>query len=122
MQSVKDLGPVTLVAQWRVLGQPDDIARPGFDRAFMVGADAKPEDPFQHNDHFVIENRPLDRAAIEDGDAGTHAVADVGTDQPGNRRPSGRPAKGLKPDIPRPDMMGLSHRSSSRYKAFETIC
>ena len=60
---------LALVAQRRMFGKPDHIARLALlDCHVMALAEPQPEIALEHDDHFVIEHCPFDRAAVEDGD------------------------------------------------------
>src|SRR5690606_6619757 len=104
IERVADHGLVALVDDRRLLRDPDDDAGMALD---VRALDAEAEAALQHGDHLVVEHGPLDRAAVEAGEADTHGPADLRPDQAGDGGRAGRPAEAVEGHLAALEKQGL---------------
>src|SRR6516164_11786921 len=93
VEGVADHRFLALIDDRGLLRDPDHIARAALED-FLAGAQAK--EPLQHDDHLVIEHRPLDGAAIEAREPDAHGLAEIGADEARDGRLARRAAIGLE--------------------------
>src|ERR1700722_11570319 len=93
IEGIADDRFLALIDDRRLFRDPDDIPRPPLED-LLAGAQA--EQPFEDDDHLVIEHRPFDRTAVESRQADPHGLAELGPHQPADAGPARRLAEGLE--------------------------